>query len=82
MKSLPQVMEEYRLADLDTRLNLYLDCPELRQDFMAIEMEEDARLATAIKQPEDVDWIDKIMANLFNAFPLSWQTRLKRNCCG
>ena len=81
MNSLTRVKDEYRLADLETRLNLYLDCPELRQDFMAIELEEDALRASQIKQPEDVDWIDKMMANLISAFPLSWQTRLKRNCC-
>ena len=81
MKSLTQVKEEYRLGDLETRLNLFLDCPELRKDFMTIEMDQDALLASVTKQPDTVDRTDKMLASLVSAFPLSWQARLRRICC-
>jgi hypothetical protein len=82
MKTLNQVKEAYRLADQETRLNLYLDCPELRSDFMAIELEQDMRRAPVPAPTRAVDRIDTILINLLNAFPLSWQTRLRRICCG
>jgi hypothetical protein len=40
MVSTESILEEYRRADFDKRLNLYLECPSLRTWFMQIDQGE------------------------------------------
>jgi hypothetical protein len=42
MKSTESIVEEYRKADLEKRLYLFLECPALRAEFMEIDQSEDA----------------------------------------
>ena len=41
MKTTTHILEEYRGADLDKRLCMFLDAPDLRDAFMEIEHAED-----------------------------------------
>jgi hypothetical protein len=34
------ILEEYRKGDLDRRLNLFLECPSLRAEFLEIDQSE------------------------------------------
>ena len=77
MKSLSIIREEYRNADFDRRLCLFLDCRELRDEFIKIEQEEVALRTSEIKHPGA---IGKILCNLFGLIPSSLQIKLKR-CC-
>jgi len=36
------ILEEYRKGDLDKRLNLFLECPSLRNRFLEIDQSETA----------------------------------------
>jgi hypothetical protein len=36
------ILEEYRKGDLDKRLNLFLQCPSLRTEFLEIDQSETA----------------------------------------
>jgi hypothetical protein len=36
------ILEEYRKGDLDKRLNLFLECPSLRTEFLEIDQSERA----------------------------------------
>jgi len=40
MASTKSILEEYRKADFDKRLNLFLECPSLRTWFMEIDQSE------------------------------------------
>lgn len=40
MKNLKTLTEEYRKGDFEKRLNLFLECPLLRDEFMLIEKKE------------------------------------------
>ena len=40
MKSTESILEEYRKADLDKRLYLFLECPALRATFTEIDQSE------------------------------------------
>ena len=42
MAKIENILEEYRKADLDRRLNLYLECPSLRTEFLEIDQSERA----------------------------------------
>ena len=77
MKSLSLIEEEYRNADFDRRLCLFLDCRELREKFIKIEQEEAALKAATIQQPVG---IGKIIGSLLDLFPSSLQSKLRR-CC-
>ena len=39
------IVEDYRNGDFEKRLNLYLECPSLRNEFIEIEQDEAARSA-------------------------------------
>ena len=36
------ILEEYRKGDLDKRLNLFMECPSLRNRFLEIDLSEPA----------------------------------------
>ncbi len=36
------ILEEYKKGDLDKRLNLFLECPSLRTEFLEIDLSEPA----------------------------------------
>ena len=38
MRNLESIIREYREADSDRRLHLFLDCPSLRNEFVEIEL--------------------------------------------
>ena len=38
MRDLESIIREYREADSDRRLHLFLDCPSLRNEFIEIEL--------------------------------------------
>ena len=40
MRSTESILEEYRGADLEKRLNLFLECPSLRTRFTKIDQSE------------------------------------------
>ena len=40
MRSIESIIEEYRKADLDKRLYLFLECPTLRAEFTEIDQSE------------------------------------------
>ena len=40
MRSVANILEEYRGADFEKRLNLFLECPSLRNCFMEINQSE------------------------------------------
>ena len=44
------LQERYQGADFSTRLNLFLECPELRPRFMEIEQEESDRMLAMPKK--------------------------------
>ena len=44
------LQERYHGADFSTRLNLFLECPELRPSFMEIEQEESDRMISMPKK--------------------------------
>ena len=37
MRSTREILEEYRRGDLEKRLNLFLECPSLREEFSEID---------------------------------------------
>ena len=51
MKNLKTLTEEYRKGDLEKRLNLFLECPLLREEFMLIEKEEALARSCYFSQP-------------------------------
>jgi len=42
MKRSKNILDEYRKGDLDKRLNLFLECPSLRNRFLEIDRSEPA----------------------------------------
>ena len=40
MTRIENILEEYRKGDLDRRLNLFLECPSLRTEFLEIDQGE------------------------------------------
>ena len=40
MRNTETILEDYRSADFDKRLNLFLECPALRTEFMEIDQSE------------------------------------------
>ena len=40
MRSSQSILEEYREADFEKRLNLFLECPSLRTEFIEIDQSE------------------------------------------
>lgn len=53
------ILEEYRKADLDKRLNLFLECPSLRTRFLEIDQSEKAGESLLVNsQKEDVKSAD------------------------
>ena len=42
MTRIENILEEYRKGDLDRRLNLFLECPSLRAEFLEIDQGERA----------------------------------------
>jgi len=42
MRSTESIVEEYKQADLERRINLFLECPSLRARFIEIDQSEGA----------------------------------------
>lgn len=42
MKNRCRIIETYRKADCERRLNLFLECPAMRKDFIEIETREES----------------------------------------
>lgn len=51
MKKLETLTKEYRNGDFEKRLNLFLECPLLRDEFIKIEREEVLAQRSLISQP-------------------------------
>jgi hypothetical protein len=51
MKNLKTLTEEYRKGDFEKRLNLFLECPLLREEFIRIEKEEAPAQSDYFSQP-------------------------------
>jgi hypothetical protein len=52
MRSYHHIIENYQTADPEVRLNLFLDCPEFRTDFIEIEnREESLKIPPAERSP-------------------------------
>jgi len=47
------ILEEYRKGDLDKRLNLFLECPSLRNKFLEIDQSERAGDSTFANAREE-----------------------------
>ncbi|UCD90176.1 MAG: hypothetical protein JSW04_01665 [Desulfobacterales bacterium] len=52
MKDFKTITEEYQKGDFEKRLNLFLECPELRDEFMRIEQDESAVQGAHGSQPD------------------------------
>ena len=77
MKRLDNILADYQNADFEKRLYLFLDCRELREEFIKIDQEETVNQTVQKVQP---DTITKITEKLFDLFPASLQSKIKR-CC-
>ena len=77
MKRLDNILADYRNADFEKRLYLFLDCRELREEFIKIDQEEAVKETIENAQP---DPIARITEKLLDLFPASLQSRIKR-CC-
>ena len=54
------ILEEYRKRDLDKRLNLFLQCPSLRTEFLEIDQSEPAGESLYFTaREEDLEGIEK-----------------------
>ena len=53
MRSTENILEEYKRADLEKRLNLFLECPSLRNRFMKIDQGEVERFPLERSGEED-----------------------------
>ena len=42
MKTTDRIIEQYRQGDFENRLNLFLECPTLREEFTQIDLAETA----------------------------------------
>ena len=51
MKDSKTITEEYIKSDFEKRLNLFLECPLLRDEFMQIEREEVLAQRALVSQP-------------------------------
>jgi hypothetical protein len=51
MKNLKTLTEEYRKGDFEKRLNLFLECPLLRDEFMLIEKKEGLVSSRYLSEP-------------------------------
>lgn len=51
MKDSKTITEEYIKGDFEKRLNLFLECPQLRDEFMQIEQEEVLAQRALVSQP-------------------------------
>ena len=54
------ILEEYRIADLNKRLDLFLECPSLRSRFLEIDQSETAGESLLVaSQKEEVKSADQ-----------------------
>ena len=51
MRDIKTITEEYQNGDFEKRLNLFLECPLLRDEFMQIEQEEASAQRSRFSQP-------------------------------
>ena len=51
MRNIKTITEEYRKGDFEKRLNLFLECPSLRDEFMRIEIDETPAHIAQMLQP-------------------------------
>lgn len=51
MKDIRNLVDEYQHGDAEKRLNLFLECPELRDTFIQVEQDEALRLDESESQP-------------------------------
>jgi len=50
MRNIKTITEQYREGDFEKRLNLFLECPPLRDEFMQIEQDETSDRSTHLSQ--------------------------------
>ena len=50
MRNIKTITEEYRKGDFEKRLNLFLECPPLRGEFMQIEQDETSAPSSHLSQ--------------------------------
>lgn len=51
MRNVKTIIEEYQKGDFEKRLNLFLECPTLRDEFMQIEQDEASAQRARFSQP-------------------------------
>jgi hypothetical protein len=75
MRSREQIIEEYRQSDLQKRLHMFLDCPELRKEMIDIEQAQSTVTECATKDPVSC-WSNKtsFLSSIGRVFRLE-------NCC-
>lgn len=71
MTNRDRIIEAYLEADAEKRLHLFLDCPSLRNEFMAIDLSENRATAKAKKNRENLPE---------RSFPARWRAALGI-CC-
>ena len=77
MKKVTTILADYRNADFEERLHLFLDCRELREEFTKIEQEGAVNRAVQKLKP---GVIAEIKEKLLDWFPASLQAKIRR-CC-
>ncbi len=67
MRNYNDIINEYKNADESKRLNLYLECPELRGEFMDIEYDSNNRttLSASNNRPLLLKWLSIICSAKF-----------------
>ena len=71
MSNSNRIIEEYFKADLEKRLSLFLDCPDLRDEFIEIDLGEHRPAKHVVKPNEAV---------MGRPLPSRWLT-VVANCC-
>ena len=51
MRDPNRIIEEYQKADFEKRLNLFLECPPLRSEFVQMEQDEASAQDVHVSQP-------------------------------
>ena len=72
MKTIDRIIDQYRQADFEERLNLFLECPSLREDFTRIDLAETAvdDMSGAVEKPpnalpnESPSWIRSVSLSM------------------
>jgi hypothetical protein len=68
MRSTESIVKEYRKADLEKRLYLFLECPALRATFTEIDQSENAT-ASAFPAATRLEFVDKFCCRELQSTP-------------